>query len=141
MSSLQPYQDSDLEREVRKQEDRRGGAAIQTWRWFYVVLIGIIVALLSMVVNLGIAGLNYVKIRTTERFISGPGAPAASLPEESLLGFKAQFYSHCYVSEDCRSTEAPSLACRGFLAAILLLCGAVSAICSLCGGHCRVLGS
>ena len=51
---------------------------MQTWRWFYVVLIGIIVALLSMVVNLGIAGLNSLKIKTTERLISGPGAPQGS---------------------------------------------------------------
>ena len=67
-------QDSDLEREVRKQEDRKGGAALQRWRWFYVILIGITVALLSMVVNLGIAGLNSVKIKTTERLITKSGA-------------------------------------------------------------------
>ena len=66
-------QDSDLEREVRKQEDRRGGAAMQRWRWFYVALIGIIVALLSMAVNLGIAGLNWLRIKTTERFIDHSG--------------------------------------------------------------------
>ena len=52
---------------------------MQTWRWFYVVLIGVTVALLSMVVNLGIAGLNSLKIKTTERFITGPGAPHLSL--------------------------------------------------------------
>lgn len=66
-------QDSDLEREVRKQEDRRGGAAMQRWRWFYVALIGIVVALLSMAVNLGIAGLNWLRIKTTERFIDHSG--------------------------------------------------------------------
>ena len=66
-------QDSDLEREVRKQEDRSGGAAMQRWRWFYVALIGIIVALLSMAVNLGIAGLNWLRIKTTERFIDHSG--------------------------------------------------------------------
>ena len=32
-----------------------------------------------MVVNLGIAGLNSLKIKTTERFITGPGAPHLSL--------------------------------------------------------------
>ena len=91
MSSLQTYQDSDLEREVRKQENRRGGAAMQRWRWFYVVLIGVTVAVLSMLVNLGIAGLNYVKIRTTERLISGPGAPAASRHYTPLPRCRAQY--------------------------------------------------
>ena len=71
--------------EVRRQEDRRGGAALQRWRWLYVVLIGAAVAVLSIVVNLGIAGLNHVKIKTTERLISGPGVPAASLCCELLL--------------------------------------------------------
>ena len=85
VSGVHSYQDSDLEREVRKQDDRRGGAVLQTWRWFYVVVIGVTVALLSMVVNLGIAGLNSVKIKTTERLIYGPGEPAALLHDKPLL--------------------------------------------------------
>ena len=95
VNSAHPYQDSDLEREVRKQEDRRGGAVLQTWRWFYVVLIGITVALLSMVVNLGIAGLNSVKIKTTERLIYGPGAPAALLCDEPLRNLYIHLSSFC----------------------------------------------
>lgn len=65
---------------MRRQEDRKGGAAVQRWRWFYVVLIGAIVALLSMVVNLGIAALNSVRVKTTERLINRPGMRPGSLP-------------------------------------------------------------
>jgi len=87
-------QDSDLEREVRKQEDRKGGAALQRWRWFYVVLIGITVALLSMVVNLGIAGLNSVKIKTTERLITKSGAHLCITAILSVLAVPRVFWKN-----------------------------------------------
>ena len=87
-------QDSDLEREVRKQEDRKGGAALQRWRWFYVVLIGITVALLSMVVNLGIAGLNSVKIKTTERLITNSGAHLCITAILSVLAVPRVFWKN-----------------------------------------------
>ena len=85
-------QDSDLERALRKQEDKSSGAALQRWRWFYVALIGITVALLSMVVNLGIAGLNSLKIKTTERIITDSGGTvhqtiACPRPRDSLADF------------------------------------------------------
>lgn len=66
-------QDTDLEREVRKRQRRAESASFQRWRWLFVLCIGTTVAVLSMVVNLGIAGLTSVKIKATEGLISATG--------------------------------------------------------------------
>ncbi len=112
---------------------------MQTWRWFYVVLIGVTVALLSMVVNLGIAGLNSLKIKTTERFISGPGAPYLSLRDEPMLSCKVLYGSIC--SGLHHLLLMPTLACRGLLEALLFIRGTVCGIRSPCCGHRCILGS
>ena len=100
-------QDSDLERALRKQEDKSSGAALQRWRWFYVALIGITVALLSMVVNLGIAGLNSLKIKTTERIVTNSGGTVhQTIAHQRLMHSLA--ISPCLCRKrSCCSTNAP----------------------------------
>ncbi|KAK9915224.1 hypothetical protein WJX75_006445 [Coccomyxa subellipsoidea] len=77
MSDYQSYdfsfKDTDLEREVRKRQQRAEAANVQRWRWLLVLCIGATVAILSLIVNLGIAGLNSVKIKATERMIASTG--------------------------------------------------------------------
>jgi hypothetical protein len=65
--------DTDLEREVRKRQFQEQGAAVQRWRWLFVLYIGVVVAGLSMVVNLAIAELNSVKVKAAEHLISRSG--------------------------------------------------------------------
>ncbi|CAL8469782.1 g9324 [Coccomyxa elongata] len=77
MSDYQSYdfsfKDTDLEKEVRKRQKKAKAAGVQRWRWLLVVTIGATVAVLSMLVNLGISGLNVAKIRATESLIYSRG--------------------------------------------------------------------
>lgn len=75
LTDIRALQDTDLEREVRKRQQRAEAANVQRWRWLLVLCIGATVAILSLIVNLGIAGLNSVKIKATERLIASTGAP------------------------------------------------------------------
>ena len=58
---------------MRKRQKRAEAAGVQQWRWLLVLCIGATVAVLSMLVNLGISGLNVAKIRATESLIYSRG--------------------------------------------------------------------
>ena len=96
-----------MERALRKQEDKSSGAALQRWRWFYVALIGITVALLSMVVNLGIAGLNSLKIKTTERIVTNSGRTV-----HQTIAYQKSMHSLAISSCFCRKRSCCSMNAR-----------------------------
>lgn len=58
---------------MQRQQKKAEAAGVQRWRWLLVVTIGATVAVLSMLVNLGISGLNVAKIRATESLIYSRG--------------------------------------------------------------------
>lgn len=78
-------QDTDLERELHRRQRRQEGAAVQRWRWLFVLYIGVAVAALSMLINTAIAGLNAVKIRATEQAIYSTGKPPMPQASHQLL--------------------------------------------------------
>ena len=73
-----PVQDTELDRQERKL-GMQEAASRQRWRWLLVAFIGVIVACLSMLLNLCITWLNLARINATERVISGTGFCSAAV--------------------------------------------------------------